>query len=280
MKKRIFFCLLLLTGPLLLLTGALVKKKPLPPDHPKIWKKTDLWEAVKLHSKEKDEELTAFLQEHRDIIDEQEPYYGQTLLLWGARKGYYDFCELLLDNGANPDVQANDGTTALIQAANLAHAALIRLLLRKQADPNIVAEMKPIDSYQPMRTALIVAAGNSLEHTQLLVEAGADINYTCDKFRMQNAVVSAMRARKIEVARYLIIEQKINLDNIIHLNHKKDTVDIRTYLRDLAFELESEEYKIKMEIVDHLQRNKIDYWAAPVPRNMYHNFSTDYLKRY
>ena len=279
-RKGSYFIVLLLLPLLFLFTAAVLKNKTLPADHPKIWKKTDLWEVVKLHQKGKAEELFEFFQENSAVIDEREPYYGQSLLIWSARNGYYDFCELLLENGADPNIQANDGTTALIHAAGLSHAALVRLLLRKGADPNAVAEIKPIDSYQPMRTALIVASSNSLEHVKLLVDSGADIDYTFTQFRMQNALVSAMRARKIDIARYFIIDQKINLDNIIHLNHKKDTVDVRTYLRDLAFELESEEYQIKMEVVNHLLRNRIDYWAAPVPRNMYHNFSADYLKRY
>lgn len=277
MRNWIFLSALI--GMLVLGMGFL-KRKTIAPDSPKVFKNTPLEPVIKLHSKAKFDKINQFFEDHSDLIDYQEPMYGQSLVQWASRNSYYDFCHLLLEKGANPNLSSFDGTTALIHAAKLPHSSMVRLLLKNAADPNIVAQIKPIDTYQPMRTALIVAAAASFESVKLLVDSGADINYTCKEFKMQNALVSALTAEKIEIARYLIIDKKINLDNIIQVDHKKDTIDVRTYLRNLAFPLESEQYQIKMEIVNYLLRNRIDYWKTPVPRQMYNNFSHDYLKRY
>ena len=45
--------------------------------------------------------------------------------------------EILLNKGANPNIQANNGWTALICASQNSHHLVVELLLEKGADPNI-----------------------------------------------------------------------------------------------------------------------------------------------
>lgn len=61
---------------------------------------------------------------------------GFTPLLFAARLGDLDSVRLLLAAGANVNVAAPDGTTALVVAAHSGHAALATVLLDNGADPN------------------------------------------------------------------------------------------------------------------------------------------------
>jgi len=46
---------------------------------------------------------------------------------------------LLLDRGANPNLRATDGSTALVTAARFGNAGAMRLLLARRADPRASA---------------------------------------------------------------------------------------------------------------------------------------------
>ena len=137
-----------------------------------------------------------------------------------------------------------------------------------------------MDSYQPLRTALIAACQTNIENVKILVEHGVDINYTETKYNMQNALVTAFQHKKIDVIKYLIVDLKINTENIEYTARDGEIIEIRTYLRQLVYGLKSEDYKTKMKIVNYLMEQKINYWEYPVPRNMYHNYSPHFLKMY
>src|SRR6056297_2658506 len=50
-------------------------------------------------------------------IDAQDNSYGYTALMWASEHNYIDMARYLVSKGADPDMRANDGTTALIRAA-------------------------------------------------------------------------------------------------------------------------------------------------------------------
>jgi ankyrin repeat protein len=63
---------------------------------------------------------------------------GSTPLLFAARNGDVESAELLLASGANVDDLLPDGTSALTVAAHGNHAALVRRLLDRGANPNVI----------------------------------------------------------------------------------------------------------------------------------------------
>jgi cytohesin len=77
--------------------------------------------------------------------------------------------DVLLEAGADPNAQDNDGETPLSWTAgyNLSNAA--RSLLRRGADPNAAEK----NGYTPLHNA---AGNGALEVAKLLIDAGAQIN--------------------------------------------------------------------------------------------------------
>lgn len=101
---------------------------------------------------------------HPDIRDK----YGVPLLCLSARGKHLAVASLLLERGAQLDLQSEDrGYSPLMDAAQAGSADLVKLFLGKGADPNL----KSKDG----QTALVVAVGrNDAEVAHLLVEGGAD----------------------------------------------------------------------------------------------------------
>lgn len=55
-----------------------------------------------------------------------------------ASRGFHDMVQLLLDIGADPNLQDKDGSTALMYAAEHGHEKCVRRLIKnKKGDPNI-----------------------------------------------------------------------------------------------------------------------------------------------
>ncbi len=96
---------------------------------------------------------------------------GYTSLMWASKLGCYDVVDKLLMEGANPDIKANKGETALTLAIefNKDNTRVIEKLILANADVNAIG----LDDKRP----LCIAAENTNEKiTALLVQKGADVN--------------------------------------------------------------------------------------------------------
>ncbi len=91
---------------------------------------------------------------------------GWTPLMYAAVYGKSEDLSLLLDKGANPNEQNDDGATALMYSVD--DPAKTRILLEKGANANLRSGQG--------RTALLIAAGltGAQESVKLLLEKGAD----------------------------------------------------------------------------------------------------------
>ena len=91
---------------------------------------------------------------------------GWTALMWASSSENAELAKLLLEYNANPNIRGAYGATALINAKS---AEIMQLLLDAGAAPNIQVENG--------RTALIFAAkDNDAKRVQLLLQAGAKPN--------------------------------------------------------------------------------------------------------
>lgn len=95
--------------------------------------------------------------------------YGATALIRASVWGKTGVVSILLESGADVDIQENDGNTALMSAAYDGQSKIVSLLLESGADVNI----QDIDR----QTALIWAAINGkTKIVSLLLESDADVN--------------------------------------------------------------------------------------------------------
>ena len=65
---------------------------------------------------------------------------GVTLLMFAARKGHERVVELLLQRGAEINLQSSEGVTALMDAAGNGHERVVDLLIRRGAEINLQSD--------------------------------------------------------------------------------------------------------------------------------------------
>jgi uncharacterized protein len=94
--------------------------------------------------------------------------HGVPMLCLAARFKHHGIVELLLEAGCDINVQSDDrGFSSLMDAAQNGDQTLLRYLLDKGADPNLVSK--------DGQSALVIAVGrNDVDASKALLESGAD----------------------------------------------------------------------------------------------------------
>lgn len=245
----------------------------------RLFENTPVWDVAQAIEKNDTAEVKSLLlSKSKDLVDYQEKKFGQSLLNWSVYSGYYPSVKVLAELGANPNLKSYDSTTAFIQAANH-HETLeyLKILLQNGGDVNSVAN---IDAPQHLRTPLMAAA-KSLDNVKLLINAGADPNYVYSSNGMiQSALVYAFYSDNIDIIKYLIIDVGVNCRNATGFTIDGDSLYVNDELRLLPYPIGSLEYKKKMEIVDFLKKQGIDYWKTPIPKHYYELYDNAYLEKY
>jgi ankyrin repeat protein len=104
---------------------------------------------------------------------------GETVLMLASYTGNVDAVKLLLDRGANPNVQQARGQSALMWAASEGHTKVVELLLARGADPALasVASTRPERRPPGGMTALLFAARQGkLDTARALLDGGANVD--------------------------------------------------------------------------------------------------------
>ncbi len=245
----------------------------------RLFENTPAWEVAKAIEKNDTSKVRKLLlNKPKDLIDYQESKFGQSLLNWAVYSSHYSSVVVLAELGANPNLKANDSTTAFIQAANHRETSnYLKVLLNHGGDVNSVANTS---APQHLRTPLIAAA-KSLDNIKLLIKAGADPNYTYrENNKIQNVLIYAFYSDNIDIIRYLIIEIGVNCKNATGVTLEGDSLYVNNDLRLLPYPLNSEEYKKKMEVVDFLEKQGINYWETPIPKHYLKSYDKEYLDKY
>jgi hypothetical protein len=119
---------------------------------------------------------------------------GLTALMVAARRGDSAMVEALLARGADVNVKTEEGETALMRAARGAYATIVQLLLGGGADVNVQIEEG--------ETALMYAVrGGDAAIVQLLLDRGADVS-TVNRLG-QTALMLAAERGHAEIVRLL-----------------------------------------------------------------------------
>ena len=106
-------------------------------------------------------------------VNDRDPVSGMTALMFAIAKGHDEIIKLLLDNGADVNVDAH-GTTALTGAvAAERNIAVIKMLLDKGANVNYIANPE-----SGMTALMFAAFKGHADIVKILLDKGADVNAT------------------------------------------------------------------------------------------------------
>jgi hypothetical protein len=273
----------------------------------KIWKHTPVWDLALAVKNEDTDKIAKIAKSNPELLNYQEPLYGETLLIWSVGVEKYNSTDTLLKCGANPNVTTPYGETALFEAAGYSWVdtdaktdpKYVNLLFKYGADPNInYSGGEDGNDTEPGTSPLMSSIMCGIEKTKAFVDNGADINHKT-KFFKTAAVIALMHGSfgtstldGLKYAHYLIVEKKakvtdpycIWLGNGDNPKEKFYPVDL---LRGWTYPLGSEEYKLKMEIVKEFKRQGIDYWKIKIDKitlknikEQYPNTWKEYIKKY
>jgi len=115
-----------------------------------------------------EEAVKKLLTEHKGEIDVNCDLFDYTPLIFSSYQENTDIVRMLLESGANPDLEDKDGSTALRWAARNGSEKALKLLLEAGADPNLA------DKEDKMTALHYAVFARSAESVAALMKAGAD----------------------------------------------------------------------------------------------------------
>jgi ankyrin repeat protein len=295
MKKLIFISLLFCLTSCYNQETLADKSKMMGNDY-RLYQSTPAWALAKAVEAGDIEKIKEEVLQKKVSVDHQESRFGQTLMMLAIFNSEYDSVKTLLELGANPNQHDKfKGKTPVIVAAGNADPKYLKLLLAYKGDPNSIENVfsgpkKRINSGRnsALTKAVLpsVMVKKNLENVKLLVEAGADINYT-KKGIIQTALAAALIQDQMDVALYLMEKGADYTKAITPTAIEGADVTVLQILRKSIIDLDSEQYKKKMEVITFLKSRGLDYYKEPIPegtieymKNMYPDNWQEYVKRY
>lgn len=118
--------------------------------------------------------LEILIDQQPEILDHRDSKTNSSLLLRAVINNNYSMSELLLEKGANPDLQNIYMDTALHHAVDNGNHKIINLLLEKGADPNLVQQ----DGETPMHIAALKGDYKVIKLLQLYGAASDILTFT------------------------------------------------------------------------------------------------------
>jgi len=251
------------------------------------YQNTPAWELAQAVRDQNTKRIAEIAKSKPKLLEYHDPIYSQTLLIWAVGTERYDAAEALLKAGANPNATALKlgGQTALHEAAKFSHVdsqakkdpKYVKLLLKYGANPNIGLVSNYKGDNETGQTPLMDSIGCGIEKTKALVEGGANINA-----RTPTGMTAAIRALmwgtgKMETgkeyAHYLIAEKHADvtkpwLPKPDMPSDPQQRIEPVTLLRNWTPELDSECYRMKMDIVKEFARQGVDYWQTEIPKKV------------
>lgn len=196
-----------------------------------LWKESEIWDFAKYVSKHQFMKAEQVLTQKSLNIDYREPKYGETLLSWAVLNNDIPAVKFLVNHGADPNKHNTyNGESPILDAAGEFNSAeVLEYLLEHGGNPNdYVKEHEILSHGRSVKTPLIAASFISLEKTKMLVQAGADANFSVEPGH--TAYLQAALRLKMDILEYLLSNCKIDYcKTYIVTIDTKDTL----YLKDL-----------------------------------------------
>lgn len=199
----------------------------------------------------------------------------------------------ILELGADPNLYEDtinqQGTNPVIDACFFNEeisVEILKLLLDYGGNPNSVT--KGVNDGHPYRITAMEASANfgDTEKIKVLIDYGADVNFTPDRDYDTDPLLDALYTNKMRAALYLLENgAKFDKEYINPFSKEKET--ILFILRKIDLPLDSEEYKFKLKIIDFLKEKGLDYSKEPIPdfmikriKRLYPNDWQEYMQKY
>lgn len=268
----------------------IVDKQRLLGDDYRLFQKTLAWELAKAVEDEDTIKIKEILKNKKSDIDFKEPKFGSTLLMLSIINSQYVSARTLLQMGANPNVQDSyRKTSSVIFAASNDDPKYLELILEYKGNANAIETAPFKEGDEARKTALLAAINfldpNSLRKVKLLVESGANVNYH-NPGHTDLPLSEAITARKMDVVLYLL-QNGADSNLIMYEMIDGHKVYILEALRKCTIDLNSEQYKSKLEVIKFLKEKGLDYSKEPIPdyiltkiKEKYPNNWKNYVSKY
>lgn len=259
----------------------------------------------------------------RKIIEHHPEYLNQkyqifyvryTPLVKAIKFHRYSVAKLLLELGCDPNYRTESGVTPLMAAVmeqrhfppKCKEVNFVKLLIEYGAEIDVLYDDIIFD---PTHNGLVwgmplinLAANSSFAKLKYLVEHGANIEYA--KEDSVTAAIFCLKNCPIEMAHYMIVEKKADITHPYFLYPTVSPTDYSSssavvdysipyyaveLLLNMVYRLDSEEYKLKMEIVEEFKRQGVDYqnWKNRIPKetidkikHLYGDDWEEYVEKY
>ena len=258
----------------------------------RLFQGTSAWELAKAVQDEDKKKIDQIVSKDPELLNYQEPVLGSTLLMLTIRNQQMKPFKILLEHKADISIHDTyDGSTALMDACSVwayDDDRFAEMLIEKGANVN---DVQTAENEGATRTPLILAASyGRLGLVKLLVSRGADINYR--NKNGESALKECVVVKYYDIALFLLqngadYTQPIYPRDSVNYNPPEGPFYLVDVLRADVFDLGSEKYKYKMQIVDFLKSKGVDYRAAPIPEDIkteiqyrYPHSWEEYLKKY
>ncbi|WP_241676643.1 ankyrin repeat domain-containing protein [Flavobacterium pectinovorum] len=272
---------------------AIVDKKKLIGYDYRLFQNTSAWELAKAVEDGNTIKIKEEMLKNKIKVDFREPVFGNTLLILSVGNSNFESVKVLLELGANPNLEDfYKGSCATIAAAHNNDPKYLALLLKYKGNPNAIETAPFKKGDQARETALLAAINfldpNSFKKVKLLVEAGADINYSNEgpEIYTKLPLADAITARKMDIVLYLL-EKGADYKKVIYTRVDNEQIFILEALRQCLFDLHSEEYRNKLKVKTFLKSKGLDYNKEPIPDYIQENIKKkypkdwqDYIKKY
>ncbi|PTY41398.1 ankyrin repeat domain-containing protein [Brachyspira hampsonii] len=160
---------------------------------------------------------------------------GFTPLMASAGRHNIAIAELLIEKGADIEAKDDDGINALVYASTYNNEEMVKLLLEKGADANTVCEIENEHTDISSTPLMNAAYRGNTNIINMLLENGADINYTTD-YGM-TALMMAASFNQFEAAKVLL---ENNADTSVTDEYGRTALDLA----------KSEDYKDIVELLE------------------------------
>lgn len=256
----------------------------------RLFQGTPAWTLAKAVEDDDTSEIVSIITKNKDLLEAREPKFGQTLLQVAVKTLKFNSVKTLVNLGADPNNQDKyDGSSPFMEAANIllldngeygSNPKYLVLLLKHGGDPN--AEQKGVRraDNSTRYTPLLLAWGTGyLAYVKLLVDAGANVNYI-NEYGMNPLGQAVISSQNPDIVLYLIEKGADYKRPVIGVSNGHKPTYITDWLRYWRYDLGSDKYKKKMQIVDFLKKNGMDYWKTEIPKQYFNQYPKDYLEKY